>query len=289
MMPACAPATVSATEDDGVVVDGVREMLQVEARDATADPAQGAMTADAAVPVEAAVTRAAAMVAAPVNAAPVDAAGQPAMASLARDEPSSGIDLGLSDVPFVAAFAVPEPALPIGWREEGIASWYGPNFAGRLTANGEIFDPSRLTAAHKTLPFDTRIRVTNLENGRVVVVRINDRGPFIDGRIVDLARGAAEVIGLIADGTARVRLEVAGGPDGERPVRIDSRLTGYDVLVPGTAAGTLLVMTGPTGVDIVVRAVPLAPPAVPGADGTEVWMSESLATRMGAIVTMHAP
>ena len=91
---------------------------------------------------------------------------------------------------------------------EGRASWYGPKFAGRPTANGEIFDPNQLTAAHKTLPFGTMVRVYNLDNGSSVVVRINDRGPFKPGRIIDLSRAAAENIEMIGSGTAQVRLEL---------------------------------------------------------------------------------
>lgn len=90
---------------------------------------------------------------------------------------------------------------------EGIASYYAGRFHGRMTANGEIFDMNALTAAHRTLPFGTWVRVTNLENGREVVVRINDRGPYIDGRIIDLSREAAREIGLIRPGTGEVKLE----------------------------------------------------------------------------------
>ena len=90
----------------------------------------------------------------------------------------------------------------------GGASYYARKFAGRLTANGERYRPGRLTAAHRTLRFGTRVRVTNLRNGRSVVVRINDRGPFVRGRIIDLSRAAAERIGMIRSGVARVRLEV---------------------------------------------------------------------------------
>jgi rare lipoprotein A len=90
-------------------------------------------------------------------------------------------------------------------RRTGIASWYK---MGKVTANGERFNPNGLTAAHRYLPFGTRVRVTNLRNGRKVVVRINDRGPFIKGRIIDLAYGAARKIGLHRSGTARVRLEI---------------------------------------------------------------------------------
>jgi rare lipoprotein A len=90
----------------------------------------------------------------------------------------------------------------------GLASWYGARHAGRRTANGERFDPGALTAAHRTLPFGSRVRVTNLENGRSVVVRINDRGPFAEGRVVDLSEAAARALGMTASGVARVLLEV---------------------------------------------------------------------------------
>jgi len=91
--------------------------------------------------------------------------------------------------------------------QEGIASWYGGKFHGRTTANGEIFDTNKFTAAHKTLPFGTMIKVTNLENGSTTIVRINDRGPFIPGRIIDLSRAAATAIDMTGKGVARVRLE----------------------------------------------------------------------------------
>ncbi len=95
-----------------------------------------------------------------------------------------------------------------GFYQKGVASWYGPNFAGQPTANGEIFDPGELTAAHKSLPFDTEVEVVHLETGRSVVVRINDRGPFIKDRIIDLSRKAAEKLGIIGSGTAEVGLKV---------------------------------------------------------------------------------
>lgn len=92
--------------------------------------------------------------------------------------------------------------------ETGIASWYGPNFHGKRTANGEIYNQNDLTAAHRTLQMPSLVRVTNLENGRSVVVRINDRGPFKRGRVIDVSRKAAELLGFIGNGTARVRVEV---------------------------------------------------------------------------------
>jgi len=91
--------------------------------------------------------------------------------------------------------------------QEGIASWYGGKFQGRTTANGEIFDTNKFTAAHKTLAFGTMVKVTNLENGSTTIVRINDRGPFIPGRIIDLSRAAAMEIGMTGMGIARVRIE----------------------------------------------------------------------------------
>jgi rare lipoprotein A len=90
----------------------------------------------------------------------------------------------------------------------GEASWYGPGFHGKKTASGEIYDQTKLTAAHKTLPLGSKARVTNLQNGNTVEVQINDRGPFIEGRIIDLSRAAAGVLGFVESGTTRVRLEL---------------------------------------------------------------------------------
>ena len=91
---------------------------------------------------------------------------------------------------------------------EGIASWYGPNFDGKLTANGEVFNQHDITAAHKTLPLPSLLRVTNLENNRQIVIRINDRGPFVGDRIIDLSYKSAQILGVIKKGTANVRLEL---------------------------------------------------------------------------------
>jgi rare lipoprotein A len=91
---------------------------------------------------------------------------------------------------------------------QGLASWYGGKFHGRLTSSGEVFDTNDLTAAHRTLPFGTRVKVTNLENGRSVIVKINDRGPFVEPRILDLSRAAAEELGMVDSGVAQVSLEI---------------------------------------------------------------------------------
>jgi rare lipoprotein A len=99
-------------------------------------------------------------------------------------------------------------AIACAKRDAGFASWYGPTFHGRTTASGERYNMLSLTAAHRTLPFNTYVRVTNLGNGRSLVVRINDRGPFVRGRIIDLSYAAAKVLDIPAPGTMRVRLEV---------------------------------------------------------------------------------
>ncbi len=109
-----------------------------------------------------------------------------------------------------------EPGSSSGHELTGIASWYGDDFQGRPTSSREIYDMYAMTAAHKTLPFDTRVRVINQTNGRSAVVRINDRGPFVDGRIIDLSLAAARAIGMEEPGTAPVRLEVLSWPPGPR-------------------------------------------------------------------------
>jgi rare lipoprotein A len=100
------------------------------------------------------------------------------------------------------------PAEDWTYDETGIASWYGEEFHGKYTANGEIFDLNQLTAAHRTLPMPTIVRVTNLENGRSIEVRVNDRGPYARGRIIDLSRRAAQLLGFEGQGTAKVRVQI---------------------------------------------------------------------------------
>lgn len=108
------------------------------------------------------------------------------------------------------------PAAPSpGWTETGLASWYGRPYHGRPSSSGEIYDMEELTAAHRTLPFGAIVLVKNLDNGRTVTVRINDRGPFVEGRIIDLSRAAARQIGLIGPGTALVRIQLLGYADAE--------------------------------------------------------------------------
>ena len=113
-------------------------------------------------------------------------------------------------LPSVAAPPPPQLKRPAAVVQvlRGQASWYGPGFYGNRTASGEVYRPGTMTAAHRTLPFGTRVRVTNLWNGRTAVIRINDRGPFVDHRVIDLGQGAASQLGLTASGIADVKLEV---------------------------------------------------------------------------------
>ncbi len=105
-----------------------------------------------------------------------------------------------------------------GYEERGLASWYGPQFHGRLTSNGEVYDMHKMTAAHKLLPLGTWVEVTNLSNHKKAVVRINDRGPFVDGRIIDLSKAAAGKLGVIGPGTAPVVVRALGSrPPGAAP------------------------------------------------------------------------
>jgi rare lipoprotein A len=105
-----------------------------------------------------------------------------------------------------------QPAIPGSYVEEGVASWYGIPFNGRRASNGEIYDMHQLTAAHRTLPFGAIVRVTNLQNGKQIEVRITDRGPFVANRVIDLSLAAAQAIEMVGPGTAQVRLEIVGGP-----------------------------------------------------------------------------
>ena len=115
---------------------------------------------------------------------------------------------------FAAVMAVASaPLLPMAAAAQSVghASFYGKELAGRKTASGERFSPGGMTAAHRSLAFGTRLKLTNIRNGRSVVVRINDRGPFVRGRVLDVSLGAAQVLGFVANGTAQLRIEPVGG------------------------------------------------------------------------------
>jgi rare lipoprotein A len=130
------------------------------------------------------------------------------------------------------------------YREKGLASWYGTKFNGRATSSGEIYDICQFTAAHKTLPLPSYVRVTNLDNGRTLVVRVNDRGPFHDGRVMDLSYAAAVRLGVDRAGTARVQLE-AVGPGDEREARTPAResvIATTEPRAPAQSAGDAVVL-----------------------------------------------
>ncbi|MGQ0675969.1 MAG: septal ring lytic transglycosylase RlpA family protein [Rhodospirillales bacterium] len=148
------------------------------------------------------------------------------------------------------------PKEDYSYRETGIASWYGDEFHGRFTANGEIFNMHAVSAAHRTLPMPSVARVTNLENGRALVVRLNDRGPFVKNRIIDLSHRGAELLGFRAKGTARVKVEILA----EESRRIkEAALQGRRVTLAELVAGA--------EADPEVMAAPGLMPAAGGDDG----------------------
>jgi rare lipoprotein A len=133
-----------------------------------------------------------------------------------------------------------------GYDETGIASWYGAQFHGRTTANGEVFDRTRVTGAHPTLPLPSNVRVTNIQNGKQLVVRINDRGPYARGRVIDLSEKAAELLGFRAMGVARVRVQFLGRADLKGPgLAPPAEQTPTEVATAVTAAPTADVAAAP--------------------------------------------
>lgn len=137
------------------------------------------------------------------------------------------------------------PKVDERYEEVGVASWYGDDFHGKLTANGEVFDKRRLSAAHKTLPLPTLAEVENLENGRRIIVRVNDRGPFVDDRVIDLSHGAADELGFTGKGLARVRVRYVGEtnvtglaalPGEKAPSRMASQTAPRPATLPTNAA-----------------------------------------------------
>lgn len=179
------------------------------------------------------------------------------------------------------------PAEDFSYDETGIASWYGEDFHGKYTANGEVFNLNALTAAHRTLPMPSIVQVTNLENGRSIRLRVNDRGPFVRNRIIDVSRRAAQLLGFEAQGTAKVRVKILvpesiqvaslarrNGGDGKAPVATLAAAPRERVAVeslpptPGVqVASTTLPPTPPT-----VTAPAAPPPAPPRLSETVVQM-----------------
>ena len=149
------------------------------------------------------------------------------------------------------------PRVQPGYDETGVASWYGPNFHGKYTANGERYDMNKLTAAHRTLPMPSYVRVTNLENGRALVLRVNDRGPFTKSRIIDVSRRAAQLLGFERSGTARVRVqaveEKADAPNALPTPQPDNRVLADKLAATEPAAGP------PSGAAIASSSIDVSP------------------------------
>mgnify|MGYP001555253105 CR=1 FL=1 len=173
--------------------------------------------------------------------------------------------------------------------QTGIASWYGDPFHGHATANGEVYDQNELTAAHQTLPLPTYVRVTNLENGRAVVVKINDRGPFVNGRIIDLSRRAAQLLGMDRQGTAKVRVQALkpGMPGTEGMMVASAGRAGEDkprvVAAPRTVVSAEA-LPPPPGAHGQTGVVAL-PPAPTGPSATEVFAAAGAAAPSPALAT----
>ena len=141
-----------------------------------------------------------------------------------------------------------QPELDKDYDKVGLASWYGPTFHGRMTANGEVFDKAVLTAAHPTMPLPSYARVTNLSNGRSMIVRVNDRGPFHGNRVIDLSSRVADMLDFKSSGTAKVRVQYVGRArmDGRDRQYLLASYRGPDSVAPGgTMPGTMLAMAEP--------------------------------------------
>lgn len=148
------------------------------------------------------------------------------------------------------------PRVDYEYDETGIASWYGPGFHKRVSANGETYNENELTAAHKTLPMPSLVRVTNLENGRSIVVRINDRGPFVAGRIIDMSRRGAQLLGFEQTGTAKVRVQILA--DESRAIAAAAQNSG-NTRVAGSPDGSPPPVAAPRPT-VQVEGAPLPPP-----------------------------
>jgi rare lipoprotein A len=184
------------------------------------------------------------------------------------------------------------------YDETGIASWYGEQFHGRNTANGEVFDLNAVTAAHRTLPMPTIAQVTNLENGRTIQLRINDRGPYARGRIIDLSRRSAQLLGFEAKGTAKVRVKILV-PETIQAVSLARRNGGDDKLLasdtpkpapgaiaappPRTSSASQRVVAPPPPPPVVASAAPQAPPtekvSIVPVHSTQIYIQAGAFTR----------
>lgn len=154
------------------------------------------------------------------------------------------------------------PKEDFSYRENGVASWYGPDFHGKATANGEVYDMNDLTAAHRTLPLPSIVRVTNLDNNRSLILRVNDRGPFAKNRIIDVSRRGAQLLGFEAKGTTQVRVEILREESIALRDAILGGRGGSVMVASAETPGTTMVETAPVVAAPVVQAPPPPRPVV---------------------------
>jgi len=220
--------------------------------------------------------------------------GLSACAGVDSGGPSAGGGRGSYKVgaPYVIDGTTYYPQEDYNYDETGIASWYGPGFHGRYTANGEVFDEDQLTVAHRTLPMPSLVRITNLDNGKSVVARVNDRGPFARSRILDASKRTAELLGFKGTGTAKVRVQIL--PDESRAIAEAARAKG--TYTPGETKDDVEVALRPSAAPVEkVSAVSLdsestlAPlPSQGGGSSVNVAeKSEVLGTSIGKIETVE--
>jgi rare lipoprotein A len=185
------------------------------------------------------------------------------------------------------------PGEDLSYDETGIASWYGEEFHGKYTANGEIFDLNGLTAAHHTLPMPSIVQVTNLENGRTLKLRINDRGPFARGRIIDLSRRAAQLLGFEMAGTAKVRVQVLV-PDSIQAKLVAQRASGQSVVAESAPAHPVAAVAAeklpvPPTVRIAANEPPPTPSAPPPQPALAAAAVQTAPVAGGAAAARAAP
>lgn len=215
------------------------------------------------------------------------ATAAPADAAVARDAARLGnwpVKIGK---PYQVAGITYYPADDRAYREEGIASWYGPGFHAASTANGETYDQDGITAAHRTLPMPSWVEVENLDNGRRLTVRINDRGPFVGGRIIDLSRKSAQLLGVDRAGTARVRLRRVY-PDGQPAPMPPPPAPPPAPVLAAVPAPVVTMVALPTGSTAATTGNWLVQVAALADGGKVAWLKGFL-SGFGPVLTENAP
>ncbi|HMA14572.1 MAG TPA: septal ring lytic transglycosylase RlpA family protein [Kiloniellaceae bacterium] len=176
------------------------------------------------------------------------------------------------------------PREDYGYDETGIASWYGPGFHGKVTANGEIYDQEAMTAAHRTLPMPSLVQVTNLENGRSIRLRVNDRGPYAHGRIIDLSKRAAELLGFDRQGTAKVRVQILEAESRQLAMLASGGAAGGTAAPPAVPVESVAVQELPPGGGAPVRTA-----ALPPQPASEPTQTDAAPQRLRAATLVETP